>query len=73
MIDGALPEKNRHVDDELDPVTLTRSSSRVHSDDTYFNGNEWHSAVVNDGHVHLHFSGWRVQAGKKNGATKIIC
>lgn len=49
MIDGALPENNRHVDDELDPVTLTRSSSRVHSDDTYFNGNEWHSAVVNDG------------------------
>ena len=49
LIDGALPEKNRHVDDDSEPVTLTNNSSRVYSDDTYFNGNEWYARVVNDG------------------------
>tara|TARA_Y100000294_G_scaffold126004_1_gene117443 strand:- start:495 stop:2663 length:2169 start_codon:yes stop_codon:yes gene_type:complete len=46
---GAIPNKKAHLEDEVDNKYNQTMNSRVNTSNTYFNGNEWHSAVVNDG------------------------
>ncbi|SVD93731.1 uncharacterized protein METZ01_LOCUS446585, partial [marine metagenome] len=46
---GTIPNKKTHLEDELDNKYNQTMNSRVNTSNSYFNGNEWHSAVVNDG------------------------
>jgi hypothetical protein len=46
---AALPAKPGSDDNNVNSYTPSLKSSRVSNDQQYFNGNEWYSAVTNDG------------------------